>query len=52
MNVLSKKKNWAFYVERFESESIKGFGSHQDKCLSSSVIVVSEVKTAVNSNDA
>lgn len=39
-------------VERFESESIKGFGSHQEKCLSSSVIVFSKVKTAVNSNDA
>lgn len=32
-------------------EPIKGFGSHQEKCLSS-VIAASEVKTAVNSNDA
>lgn len=36
----------------FESESIKGFASHQAKCLSSSVIVVIEVKAAVKSNDA
>lgn len=36
----------------FESESIKGFGPQQEKCLSSSVVVVSEVKTAEKANDA
>lgn len=36
----------------FESEFIKGFASQQETCLSSSVIVVSKVKTAEKANDA
>lgn len=56
------EREWAFIEKEldipyampkgFESEPIKGLGSHQEKCLSSSVKVVSEVKTAVNANDA
>lgn len=35
-----------------ESESIQGFGSQQENCSSSSVIVVGDVKTAEKANDA